>query len=66
MKKIILLFFLSLFFINCSKEKDDKLNLVQQDFNGNQLRLDGYYFTEKENSEGKIYIRYAFYKNGIR
>ena len=65
MKKIILLFFLSLFFINCSKEKDDKLNLVQQDFNGNQLRLDGYYFTEEENFEGAIYSRYAFYKNGI-
>ncbi len=65
MKKIILLFFLSLFFINCSKEKDDKLNLVQQDFNGNQLRLDGYYFTEKENFEGIIYSRYTLYQNGI-
>ncbi len=51
--------------LNCGKEKDDKLNLVQQDFNGDQLRLDGYYYTEKENFEGIIYSRYTFYKNGI-
>ncbi len=63
--KIVIILAMLFNLLNCGKEKDDKLNLVQQDFNGNQLRLDGYYFTEKENSEGKIYIRYAFYKNGI-
>jgi len=51
--------------LNCGKDRDDKLNFLQQDFNGNQLRLDGYYYTEMENSEGIIYSRYAFYKNGI-
>ena len=66
MKKIILLFFLSLFFINCSKEKDDKLNLFQQDFNGNQLRLDGFYYKEFENTNGGIsFDRFALYQNGI-
>lgn len=51
--------------LNCEKEKDDKLNLVQQDFNGDQLRIDGFYYTEKESYDGIIYSRYALYKNGI-
>ncbi|RYD75949.1 MAG: hypothetical protein EOP53_15610, partial [Sphingobacteriales bacterium] len=45
--------------------KDDELTLTRQDYKGNELRLDGIYYLEKENFEGIIYQRYALFRNGV-
>ena len=68
MRYKIILISLCLFFTSCAKLEilqDDELSLQRQDYTGNQLRVDGYYFSEYAN--GSIdYVRiYFFYKNGI-
>ena len=64
--KIVIILAMLFNLLNCGKEKDDKLNLVQQDFNGNLLRLDGFYYKEFENTNGGIsFDRFALYQNGI-
>ena len=63
--KIVIILAMLFNLLNCGKDRDDKLNLIQQDFNGNQLRLDGYYFTQIESYNGFIYPRYTLYQNGI-
>lgn len=57
--------FLSL--VNCRLiiGEDDKLHLKWQDYDGSELRVDGYYYTESRNSQGKIYPRYFFYRDGV-
>ena len=45
-----------------SCKKDDKLTISKKPYLGNQLRTDGYYYTEFENKMHNISF---FYKNGI-
>lgn len=63
--KLLLSTFLVGFFSfssSCEKVgKDDKLTLDKQDYTGNQLRIDGYYY---EKFEGKYYSLYFFYEDG--
>lgn len=50
---------------NCSKDKifkDDELSIPKLAYNGNQLRIDGYYYQEKD---GNFFSLYCFYKNGV-
>lgn len=50
---------------NCSKDKiwqDDDLSLSRSDYNGNQLRVDGYFYQQKDKY---YYDIYCFYNNGI-
>ena len=42
--------------------RDDKLSLDRTDYNGSELRIDGYYYQEKD---GEFYSLYFFYKNGV-
>lgn len=50
---------------NCRKSKDDVLTIVREDYNGSELRLDGFYYWETSNNEGPLFQKYALYKNGI-
>lgn len=50
---------------NCSKDKiwqDDDLSLSRSDYNGNQLRVDGYFYQERD---GYFYTMYCLYTNGM-
>jgi hypothetical protein len=54
--------------ISCDKmmiESDDVLSLVRQNYIGNELLLNGIYYTEKKNFEGVYYQRYALYRDGV-
>lgn len=47
---------------------DDKLSLEKEDFNGNQLRLDGFYYSITKDSnypKSILYNFYSFYQNGV-
>ncbi len=62
-KTIVLLL---IFGYSCKKtDKDDKLSLELNNYNTNEILIDGYYYTVLENFEGVIYNRFAFYRNGI-
>lgn len=62
--KFILLFMGILFSSNACKKEffDDKLSLKKEPYNGNQLRIDGYYY---QISDGKIYTILFLYRNGV-
>ena len=50
---------------NCSKDKifkDDVLSIPKLPYNGNQLRIDGYYY--EIGVDGYLYPEYFFYSNG--
>ncbi len=52
-----------LFFSGCKKWfKDEELTIVRQSYNGTELKLNGYYYHEKEGVIGKTYF---FYRNGV-
>ena len=58
---LIIIVFVSL--SSCGKwNKDEELTLEKQPYNGNELRLDGYYYYMKD---GKIFSTCIFYKNGV-
>lgn len=63
--KYILLTSLMITFTSCEKlmPEDDELTLTQQDYNGDELRTDGYYYL-KSNPD-HFMGGYFFYKNGI-
>jgi hypothetical protein len=63
---LITLIMLALGF-SCTKilGKDDVLTLHREDYLGSALRFDGIFYTEKENSKGPYFHRYALYRNGI-
>jgi hypothetical protein len=67
MKTVLLCLFLSSVMPSCKKTglfQDDELSLSRQDYTGNQLRIDGYYYFNYTNEED--YVRtYFFYKNGL-
>jgi len=68
MKTLLLSILLSFVMISCKKLglfQDDELSLSRQDYTGNQLRIDGYYFFEYTNSSIDYVSIYFFYKNGI-
>ena len=65
---ILKLISLCLFFTSCAKLgilQDDELSLQRQDYTGNQLRVDGYYFSEYANDSIEYVSVYFLYKNGI-
>ena len=72
MKKIIL-FIMSILLTQCFKVFDDELSLPLTTYTGNQIRIDGYYYTigsvydvDKDAIlEGVIIDSYFFYENGI-
>ncbi len=45
----------------CIKWKYEEMTIVRQPYNGNQLRLDGYYYYSQEE---KVWNTYFFYRNG--
>lgn len=50
---------------SCNKEKytDDEFVLQKTDFTGNQLKIDGYYYSDVENEN--YYRLFVFYFNGV-
>jgi len=63
MKNLILLILLAILLVQC-RFFDDKLSLPLMPYNGNQLRIDGYYY--QIGYDGKtLFGTYFFYKNGI-
>lgn len=51
--------------LGCKKDslfKDDELTITRHDYNTSQLKIDGYYYQEKD---GEFYSLYCFYRNGI-
>lgn len=50
---------------SCNKDKiwkDDELSIQKVPYQGNQLRIDGYYYQQKD---GDFYTLYTLYSNGI-
>jgi len=43
----------------------DKLSLERQDYTGNQLRIDGYYYNLYDTLSADIKYSYFFYRNGV-
>jgi hypothetical protein len=66
MKKLVS-FLVFLFIMGCDYliPNDDVLSIVRQDYQGNELRMNGYYYHEITKEEGTLYRRYALYRNGI-
>jgi len=63
MKTLLLLVIMSLINTNCSIWKDlEPLSRTKEPYNGNQLRIDGYYY---RNINDMIYDIYFFYSDGI-
>lgn len=49
---------------NLSFKKDDELSLNRENYEGNQLRIDGYYYHEYYNPD-KNMESIVFFKNGV-
>ena len=65
---VLKLISLCLFFTSCAKLgilQDDELSLQRQDYTGNQLRVDGYYFSEYANGSIEYVSVYFLYRNAI-
>lgn len=63
---ILLSIFISLF--SCCKSlipPDDKLTLTRENYDGNELKIDGYYYRLDYTKAEGYYDTYFFYKNGI-
>jgi len=67
MKNVCVLIGLIFVFFGCSKLSgdDDELSLIRKDYGGNELKLNGIFFTEKETSSGFINPAYCLFRNGI-
>lgn len=63
MKKTLIVPLILIFFVSCQKwVKDEELTIARQPYNGNELRLDGYYYYMRD---GIIFDTYFFYRNGV-
>lgn len=63
--KILLMITMINLFGKCSKEKiwkDDELSIQRTNYSGSQLRIDGFYYLQKDNN---YYDCYCFYGNGV-
>jgi len=63
--RLLKLFLVAMLLSCCAKEnifKDDELSLEKESYEGEQLRIDGYYYQEVDSV---IYNVYLFYTNGV-
>lgn len=68
MKTLFLGLLLSLVMVNCKKSglfQDDELSLSKQDYTGNQIRIDGYYYFNYSNNSIDYLSTFILYQNGI-
>jgi len=67
MKNLLLLFILLIMLssISCEEEINAQLTMQKTPYTGNELRIDGYYYTVTQNFEGDLYPVYFFYRNGV-
>ncbi len=67
MKRLTLLLILlvTLTSLSCKEEIDAVLTMQKTPYTGNELRIDGYYYTVTQNFEGDLYQVYFFYSNGV-
>lgn len=67
MKNIVFIFFLTL--ISCDKNnfKADEFTLIKENYNGNQLQINGYFFYQinDPNTSEQYYNTFVFFQNGI-
>lgn len=65
MKTIVVIICALLLLGGCDKwPKDEELTLVKEPYNGNELRLDGYYY-HSDTCDNHIFGSYFFYRNGV-
>lgn len=67
-RNIIYFICLLFFFISCDNFKDEELMLERQDYTGNELEIDGYYYEQWASDDSPIenYTNVLFlYRNGI-
>lgn len=62
MKKILIFIIVTIFSCQNDKEEDDQLSLTKTSYSGNELKIDGYFYTIFENKMQSISF---FYENGI-
>jgi hypothetical protein len=60
--KNIILFSVFLVLLGCEGFKDDKLSMQRTDYLGSELKINGFYYTQKDNN---FQFLQCFYKNGI-
>ena len=56
----IMPFFLS----SCNRCKDAELSLKKSDYTGNEMRIDGYYYSENTVNDQADYAIFVFFQNG--
>jgi hypothetical protein len=64
---LLLFVFLSALFLSCKKIriKDDEFHLERKDYTGNELRMDGYFYTNFNNNAEVYGSPIFFYRNGV-
>ncbi len=66
--KLVLIPMLMLLNSNCenlSFKKDDELSLKRENYTGNQLQIDGYYYIINYNDPEKTMEVFVFFQNGV-
>ncbi|VAW27569.1 hypothetical protein MNBD_BACTEROID06-1076 [hydrothermal vent metagenome] len=62
---LLLLLLIMLSSLSCKEEIDAVLTMQKTPYTGNELRIDGYYYTVTQNFEGDRYGVTFFYRNGV-
>ncbi len=62
---LLLIILIMLTSLSCKEEIDAMLTMKKMPYTGNELRIDGYYYTVTQNFEGDLYQIYFFYRNGV-
>jgi hypothetical protein len=63
--KVLIMVLLNVMSCDKISESDDVLTLQRQNYYGNELMLDGIYYTEISSFDGIFYQRYALFRDGI-
>lgn len=67
LSSLLLFVLLSALFLSCQKIriKDDEFHLERRDYTGNELRMDGYFYTNFNNNAEVYGSPIFFYRNGV-
>jgi hypothetical protein len=63
LKTINYIFVLSLVFLSSCKERYENLELIREEYKGNELKLNGYYYHQSQKQDFTSY--FFLYRNGI-
>ncbi len=62
---LVLIILIMLTSLSCKEEINAMLTMKKTSYTGNELRIDGYYYTITQNFEGDRYGVTFFYRNGV-